>query len=67
MATIHAGDCLSGCDTCATNYHEALFHPLNFSSSLEYGDTCDTCGELILAADDPIPYTLTDKGVSAAR
>lgn len=32
MTTLHLGDCLNGCATCAENYHS------NFA-----GQTCDTC------------------------
>lgn len=33
MTTVHLGDCLNGCDTCADNYHA------------QFTDTpCDTCG-----------------------
>jgi hypothetical protein len=45
VATIHAGDCLNGCQTCAANYHEG-------QALTRF--TCDTC-----AAELIIPYTLT--------
>ena len=32
MTTVHLGDCLNGCATCANNYHEQFA-----------GETCDTC------------------------
>ena len=39
MTTIHLGDCLNGCDTCATNYHQAFIW-----------SNCDACGKEIVEA-----------------
>lgn len=36
MTTIHLGDCLTGCATCADNSHADLI-----------GETCGTCGVFI--------------------
>lgn len=41
MTTLHLGDCLNGCATCAEKYHS------NFA-----GQTCDTCNTFI---DDDLP------------
>ena len=41
MTTLHLGDCLNGCATCAENYHS------DFA-----GQTCDTCNTFI---DDDLP------------
>lgn len=35
MTTFHLGDCLNGCEVCATRYHEKFT-----------GVQCDTCYEI---------------------
>ena len=48
--TIHAGDCLNGCDTCRENYHNGspdVFHLYDEYSILGDAYYCNLCNELL--------------------
>ena len=48
--TIHAGDCLNGCDTCRENYHNGspdVFHLYDEDSRLGDAYYCNLCNELL--------------------
>jgi hypothetical protein len=46
-------------------------HPVIIAKYIDhYSVECESCHAVIIddeALDDPIPYTLTDKGINAAR
>jgi len=48
--TIHAGDCINGCDTCRENYHNGkpdIFRVYDEDSILGDAYYCGLCNELL--------------------
>ena len=48
--TIHAGDCLNGCDTCKENFHSGMDNVVHvYDEDSRLGDAyyCGLCNELL--------------------